>query len=59
MKLQCEFVEKKSKKGESYYCLEVVITPTYTKQIFLDQADVELLRAMKSAKDQMTNNVSK
>lgn len=59
MKLNCEFVIKQSKSGKEYCCLEVVITPTYTKQIFLEQADVELLRAMKSVKDQQAQQNAK
>lgn len=36
--------EKTSKKGEPYVVLDVNLTPTYTKTIFLETADLEVVK---------------
>lgn len=36
--------EKTSAKGNNYYCIELWITPTYKKVVFLDNAEVELIK---------------
>ena len=36
--------EKTSKKGGSYIALDVALTPTYTKTIFLEKVDIELIK---------------
>ena len=42
--LTARLVEKTSKKGNNYYCIEVEITPDYKKVVFLDQAELELIK---------------
>lgn len=42
--IRCNLVEKVSKKGNNYICLEVYLTDTYKKIIFLDPAEIELLK---------------
>ena len=43
-KMKVELKEGTSTKGNKYYYLEVQITPTYSKRVFLDNAEVELLK---------------
>lgn len=43
--MKAELVEKTSKNGNKYIAMEVSLTPTYKKIIFLDQAEIELIRA--------------
>lgn len=39
-------VEEISKKTNNpYKCLKLELTPTYTKKIFLDEAEIQLLNA--------------
>lgn len=45
MEVKATLEERTSKKGNSYKCLVVKLTPTYEKIIFLDKAEVELLNA--------------
>lgn len=42
-------IEKRvsSKTGKDYYVLCVKFTPTYEKTIFLDKAEIELLKSLK------------
>lgn len=42
--MKVELKEGTSTKGNKYYYLEVQITPTYSKRVFLDNAEVELLK---------------
>lgn len=35
-----------SKKGNKYYCIEVELTPTLKKQVFLDPAEVEVVKML-------------
>ena len=34
------------KTGKEYYYLSIMITPTYEKKVFLDNAEIELIRLM-------------
>ena len=34
------------KTGKEYYYLSIMITPTYEKKVFLDNAEVELIKLM-------------
>lgn len=43
MDVKATLVEKTSSKGNQYKCIEIQITPTYTKTVFLDKAELELL----------------
>lgn len=42
--VKCNLVEKVSKQGNNYICLEIYLTDTYKKIVFLDQAEIELLK---------------
>lgn len=44
MNLRGVLVEKVSKAGNTYYCVELYLTETYKKIVFLDEAEIELLR---------------
>lgn len=44
MNLKCQIVEKVSQKGNKYLCLEIYLTPTYKKVVFLDTAEIELVK---------------
>lgn len=51
MNVNAKLVEKKSEKtGKSYVCIEIQITPTYTKLVFLTSAEIELLKVTNSNK---------
>lgn len=39
--------QRTSKSGQPYTCLVVKLTPTYEKLVFLSQAELELLKAVK------------
>lgn len=39
-----------SKKGNEYQCLVIKLTDTYDKIVFLDKADLELLKLSNSSK---------
>lgn len=42
-------VEKRisEKSGKEYYVVTIKLTPTYEKSVFLDKAEVELLKSLK------------
>lgn len=42
--IKCNLVEKVSKSGNNYLCLEIYLTDTYKKIVFLDKAEIELLK---------------
>ena len=42
--IKCNLVEKVSKSGNNYLCLEIFLTETYKKIVFLDKAEIELLK---------------
>lgn len=44
MQVKCQIVEKVSQKGNKYVCLEISLTDTYKKIVFLDTAELELLK---------------
>lgn len=44
MNVQAKLVEKTSKNGRQYLCIEIYITDTYTKLVMLDKAELELLK---------------
>lgn len=44
MKFNAVLVEKTSKKGNTYLCIEVAITDKIKKVVFLDQAEIELIK---------------
>lgn len=44
MQVKCQIVEKVSQKGNKYVCLEISLTDNYKKVVFLDTAELELLK---------------
>lgn len=44
MNIKATLVEKMSKKGNKYICIEVYITDNIKKLVFLTDAELELLR---------------
>ena len=44
MDVKCSLEERQSKKGNTYKVLVVKLTPTYEKLVFLDNAELELLK---------------
>lgn len=43
-KVEGLLLEKTSSKGNKYLCLEIKLTNTYTKYVFFEKAEEELLR---------------
>lgn len=43
MNIECKLVEKTSKNGKPYQCLEIKIAEGYVKTVFLDKAEILLL----------------
>ena len=43
MPIKCNLVERTSKNGVKYVCLEIYLTETYKKIVFLQQSEKELL----------------
>lgn len=48
MNVKCQLVEKVSQKGNKYICLEITLTENYKKIVFLDTAEIELLKVSAS-----------
>lgn len=44
MNMSCSLKEGISKSGKKYYYLSVLLTPTLEKKIFLEDAELELLK---------------
>ena len=44
MKLNAILCEKVSKRGNSYICVEISITETYKKIVFLDESEIALIK---------------
>ena len=42
--LKATLVKKTSKKGNDYECVMLELTPTYKKVVFLDDAELELIK---------------
>ena len=40
----CRLEKKVSKSGKEYYVLVIQLTDTYCKQVFLDNAEVEIIK---------------
>lgn len=50
--LNCSLQEKVSNKsGKTYYVIEVELTPTLKKQVFLEPAEVEVIKLFHSNKN--------
>ncbi len=50
--LNATLTEKTSKKGTTYTCIEIELTPTLKKKVFLDQAEVEVVKLYYSQKEE-------
>lgn len=50
MEFKGKLVEKVSKTGNTYYVIEIKITETYVKQVFLDKADLEIIKLTNASK---------
>ena len=50
MNLKAVLVSKTSKEGKPYNCVEVYITDTIKKIVFLSEAELELLKLRASSK---------
>ena len=44
MKINAMLVEKISQKGKPYICVEIYITDKVTKTVFLEEAEIELMK---------------
>lgn len=42
--LKCKLLEKTSKSGNNYICAEIYITAKTKKQVFFEEAELELLK---------------
>lgn len=42
--LKASLVKRTSKKGTEYECIMIQLTPTYEKPVFLEAAELELLK---------------
>lgn len=47
MEVKATLEEKVSKNGNPYTCIVVYLTDNYKKTVFLDQAEIELLKVQK------------
>lgn len=50
MDIQARLVEKTSKEGNKYICVEIPINSSYTITLFPSKAEVELLKFVLSTK---------
>lgn len=41
--MKCEIVEKTSKAGNKYKVLQIHLTPNYSKDVFLEEAELQLI----------------
>ncbi len=44
MDLKAKLVDKVSKNNKSYKCIEIYLTDTYKKIVFLENSEIELLK---------------
>lgn len=44
MKINAMLVEKVSQKGKPYVCVEIYLTDKVTKTVFLEEAEIELIK---------------
>lgn len=47
MNVECRLETRTSKENKEYQVLVVKLTPTYEKLVFLDKAEIELLKVAK------------
>lgn len=49
MKIEAKLVEKVSEKnGQKYVCIEVYLSPTYKKVLFISRPEMEILKLANS-----------
>lgn len=46
MDIKCQLVERVSQKGNKYLRLEISLSENYKKIVFLDNAEVELIKLL-------------
>ena len=46
MAINAEIVERVSQKGNNYFCVVIHLTDTYSKTVFLEKAELELMKAV-------------
>lgn len=49
--LKATLVKRTSKKGTEYECVMIQLTPTYEKPVFLESAELELLKMSNPSTD--------
>lgn len=49
--MKAELKESKDKNGNPYVYLSIMLTPTYEKRVFLDNAEKELVRLSLNKED--------
>lgn len=49
MNLVATLEQKKSAKGNEYTCIVIKIGDTYEKTVFLDKAEIELIKILQNA----------
>lgn len=50
MEFKAKLIEKTSKSGNTYFVLEIKLTETYSKTVFLDKADLEIIKLTNASK---------
>lgn len=45
--IPCSLETRESKKGTTYQCLVIKLTPNYEKVVFLESAELELIKLTK------------
>lgn len=51
MEVKATLVEKTSKKGNTYQAIEIQLTPNYKKIVFLESAELEILKMQNENKE--------
>lgn len=42
--LKAELVQRESKNGSLYTCIEIKLTDTYVKRVFIENSEIELIK---------------
>lgn len=57
--LKASLVKRTSKKGTEYECIMIQLTPTYEKAVFLETAELELLKMNNDSKKDNLKDIFK
>lgn len=57
--LKASLVKRTSKKGTEYECIMIQLTPTYEKSVFLEIAELELLKMNNDSKKDNLKDIFK